>query len=67
VLKISKCTFLGIQHLRQLFWWTIKIRCNHFNLIISKDDLNFELIFFKIDSFLPLLEFLSPLRKLIKI
>jgi hypothetical protein len=59
-----KVVFTCLQNSRSIFWWKIKIRCNHFNWKHLKRCCNFWIKILPNSYFLSLLEFLSPLKNL---
>jgi hypothetical protein len=65
-LQKIKGALLTLQNLRRFFGRS-KLDVTILPIIIPKGVINYELKFFQIDSFLALLEFLSALRKLIKL
>jgi hypothetical protein len=60
-------TLIGLHNPHRFFCGSLILDGTILTRIISKCVTNLELKFFQVDSFLVFLEFLSPLRKLVKL
>jgi hypothetical protein len=66
-IKKTKGALLDLQNSRNLFYESSRLDATILTRMISKGATNSKLKFFQVNSFLSLLEFLNPLRNLIKL